>query len=256
MLQTLPTELALILGAAGYGTAVGALLPRSVYRFAVGREQPRPTRCPSGHPLPGSPGGWLGPARCASCRSEAGTDAAYGPRAGRTALTSALVCTALAAAVGARPELAVWLLIAPFALLLAVVDIRVRRLPDALTLPLAAATAALLGVASILPGAGGSWVRALLGGVVLAGSYFVLFLIHPRGFGFGDVKLALTAGVALGWYGWQAVFAGAFLGFLLHAAWGVTLILAGRAGRKTALPFGPFMVFGALLVVMPAASGV
>lgn len=253
----MPLTLTIILCAAGYGAAVGALLPRSVYRFAVGREQPRPDRCPAGHPLPAALRGWAGPARCASCRSEgdAGTEYLYGPRTSRTSLTGAVVCAALAAAVGTRPELAVWLLITPFALLLAAVDLRVRRLPDVLTLPLAAATAALLGVASVFPGAGGSWARALLGGLVLAGSCFVLFLVHPRGFGFGDVKLALTAGVALGWYSWQAVLAGAFLAFLLHAAWGVTLILAGRAGRKTALPFGPFMVLGALLAVVPASSG-
>jgi leader peptidase (prepilin peptidase) / N-methyltransferase len=248
--------LTLSLCAGGYGAAVGALLPRTVYRFAVRREQPRLAHCPDGHPLPRTPRGWLGPARCAQCVSDGSPGAVYGPRARWLLLTGATVCAALAATVGPRPELAVWLLVAPFGLLLAAVDLRVRRLPDVLTLPLAVATAALLGLASILPGANGSWEDALLGGVVLAGSYLVLFLVHPRGFGFGDVKLALTAGVALGWYGWQALFAGAFLGFLLQAGWGAALIVAGRAGRKTALPFGPFMVLGAALTVLLAGAGI
>ncbi|HEV7627931.1 MAG TPA: A24 family peptidase [Streptomyces sp.] len=260
--------LTLALCAAGYGVAVGALLPRTVLRLAVPREQRRTVRCPAGHPLPSSWRGWVGPARCArcgSCDSPTDTDnstdnstgtGAHGPGTAGLVSTGAVVCAALAASVGPRPELAVWLLVAPFGLLLAAVDIRVSRLPDVLTLPLAAATLALLGVASTLPGADGSWVRALLGGAVLPGSYFVLFLVHPSGFGFGDVKLALFVGVALGWYGWQTLFAGAFLGFLLHATYGLGLILAGRAGRKTALPFGPFMLLGAALLVMLAGADV
>lgn len=257
--------LTLVVCAACYGTAVGTLLPRAVYRFAVEREQPRPTRCPHGHPLPPSLRGWAGPARCAPCTGSGPPQSAgrpsecargiYGPRTLPFVIAGGAVCAALAGSVGPRPELAVWLLTAPFGLLLAAVDIRVRRLPDVLTLPLAAVTAALLAVASVVPGAGGSWVRALLGGAVLASAYFVLFLVHPRGLGFGDVKLALTAGVALGWYGWQPLLAGAFLGFLLHAGYGVALMLAGRAGRKTALPFGPFMFLGAALGVLTAGAG-
>ncbi|GAB2802734.1 A24 family peptidase [Streptomyces daliensis] len=239
--------------AAAYGALAGALLPRAAYRLAVEPGEPWRAACPEGHPLDGPARGWLGRARCARCdhrtRTPQAQPAARAPYA-RGALchpvACAAVCASFAAAVGVRPELAVWLLAAPFALLLAVVDRRVRRLPDVLTLPLAAGTAALLGVAALLPGAGGSWLRALLGGAVLAAVYFVLFLINPRGMGFGDVKLAIALGVALGWYGWDVVFAGTFLGFLLAALYGLALMAARRAGRKTAMPFGPFMVTGAL----------
>lgn len=183
----------------------------------------------------------------------------YGPRAASVAVVAALVCAALAVAVGPRPELVVWLAVVPVGVVLAAVDWRVQRLPDVLTLPLAVATPLLLGVAALLPGAGGDWPRALLGGVTLAGAYFVLFLVHPSGLGFGDVKLALTLGVALGWYGWGVLLAGVFLGFLLVAAYGGVLILLGRADRRTAVPFGPFMVLGALPAVLLgglAAAGV
>jgi len=43
----------------------------------------------------------------------------------------------------------------------------------------------------------------------------VLFLIAPRGFGFGDVKLSLALGAVLGWYGWAIVLIGTFAGVLL-----------------------------------------
>ncbi|MEV8341885.1 prepilin peptidase [Streptomyces niveus] len=164
-------------------------------------------------------------------------------------LVIALVCGALAAATGPRPELAVWLLLAPFAVLLALVDRNVHRLPDHLTLPLAAASAALLGIATLLPDAGGSWPTALLGGLALGACYFVLFLINPNGMGFGDVKLALSLGVVLGWYGWLLLFVGAFAGFLFGSLYGLGLMALRRANRKSAIPFGPFMIAGALVGV-------
>ncbi|MGW2557671.1 prepilin peptidase [Streptomyces sp. NPDC001514] len=166
---------------------------------------------------------------------------------------TALVCAALAAAAGARPETAVWMLLTPVAVLLALIDRNVHRLPDHLTLPLAGAAAVLLGGAALIPGAAGSWPAALLGGLALGGGYFVLFLINPNGMGFGDVKLALSLGVALGWYGWGALFVGAFAGFLLGAAYGLGLVVLRRAGRKSAIPFGPFMISGALIGLLLGA---
>ncbi|MFB7912574.1 prepilin peptidase [Streptomyces sp. NPDC056061] len=183
--------------------------------------------------------------------SAAGSDAA--PPAARYApgvlmpLVTALACAALAAATGPRPELGVWLVLAPVGVLLATVDRRVHRLPDRLTLPAAGAVTALLGIAALLPEHAGVWVYGLRGGLALGGFYFVLFLINPNGMGFGDVKLAVSLGVALGWYGWTVLIVGGFAGFLLGAVYGFGLLVLRRAGRKTGIPFGPFMITGALL---------
>ena len=243
-----------IVAAAAYGAVAGSLLPRAVHRLSVPPEEPWRDACPRGHPLGAGVRGLIGPARCPACARE-GHQGAYGSGGGALAVAGASASAGLTAAVGARPELGVWLLLAPVALLLATVDLKVMRLPDLLTLPLAAGCAALLGVAELLPGAGGSWARALAGGGVLAGAYFVLFLISPRGLAFGDVKLALSVGVALGWYGWGVLFAGAFLGFALAALYGVALMLTRHAVRGTAMAFGPFMVLGALGgVVLGAAA--
>ncbi len=74
----------------------------------------------------------------------------------------------------------------------------------------------------------------------------MLYRVNPGGMGFGDVKLAVGAGAVLGWYGWPTVLLGTFAGFLLGALYGGALVLARRAGRKTAVPFGPFLLAGAL----------
>jgi leader peptidase (prepilin peptidase)/N-methyltransferase len=235
----------LIVVAALWGAGTGLLLPRAVYRFAVDSGQPWAARCPAGHPLTGPFDGWLGPARCPD---RGGTDVdcvRFGPRAGTVATVTATACAALAAATGARPELAVWLLAAPVAVLLALVDHRVHRLPDILTLPLAAAVAALLAAAALLPADAGSWPTALLAGLALGAAYLVLFLINPAGMGFGDVKLALALGAALGWYGWPVLVTGAFAGLVYGAVYGLGLVILRRAGRKSAMPLGPFMIAGA-----------
>lgn len=235
-------EAALVVVAALWGAGAGWLCPRAVYRLSVEPGEAWRGECPAGHPY----GGWVGGACCPA------------PLPARFAapLVTAAVCAALAVAAGARPELVVWLVLAPFAVLLALVDVKVRRLPDHVTLPLAAGAVMLLGAAALVPGAGGSWTTALLGGPVLGAAYFVLFLIHPDGMGFGDVKLALSLGVVLGWYGWAVLFAGAFAGFLLGSLYGLGLIALRRAGRRSAIPFGPFMMSGAWLGLLLGALAV
>ncbi|MDT0310567.1 A24 family peptidase [Streptomyces sp. DSM 44917] len=246
----------LIAGSACFGALAGLLLPRAAYRLAVEPGEPWRSACPAGHPLSasgraGRRAAWLGPARCAGC-ARGPDEPRYGVPAARPAALVAAGCALLAAAVGPRPELAVWLAAAPVLVLLATVDFAVQRLPDALTLPLAGAVAGGLGLAALADGAAGSWRRALLGGLVLGGVYLLLFLINPYGMGFGDVKLALSVGVALGWYGWWSVFLGTFAGFLLAAGYGLALVLAGRAGRRTTVPFGPFMALGAFAALLAA----
>ncbi|MCC9707313.1 A24 family peptidase [Streptomyces sp. MNU76] len=234
--------LLIITAAALWGCGTGVLISRPAYRFSVPIEEPWRSACPAGHPLTGTGGGWLGRARCAAGDS-------YGPSTLSVVSVTAGVCALLAAATGARPELVVWLLLAPAAVLLAAVDFAAHRLPDALTLPLAAAAIVLLGVAAVLPGADGSWTSALLGSLILGACYFVLFLLS-KGFGFGDVKLALALGAVLGWYGWAIVLVGTFVGYLLGALYGIGLMLAGRADRTSRIPFGPFLLAGALAGVL------
>ncbi|MEU6334899.1 A24 family peptidase [Streptomyces cellulosae] len=229
-------QCALVALAALWGAAAGTLLPRAAHRFAVPAGEEWRTACPQGHPL----AGWLGPARCRAC---GGTP--YGTGAAVPALVTALVCAALAAATGTRPELAVWLLLAPAGVLLATVDFRVQRLPDPLTLPFAATALVLLGPTALVPEHAGEWTTALLGALALGAGYFVLFLINPAGMGFGDVKLALGAGAVLGWYGWPTVLLGTLAGFLCGALYGGVLVVARKAGRKTSIPFGPFLISGA-----------
>ena len=75
--------------------------------------------------------------------------------------------------------------------------------------------------------------------------YFVLRLARPGGMGGGDVKLAGVVGLYLGWVGWGALAVGAFAAFVFGGVFGIALMVAKRAGRKTAIPFGPWIILGA-----------
>lgn len=236
----------LTVAAALWGAAAGVLLPRAAYRLSVEPEEEWRRACPAGHPITGVAGGWLGPARCAD-----GTR--YGSSTLLLALTTAAVCAALALATGIRPELAVWLLLAPVGVLLALVDLRVQRLPDVLTLPLAGLAVVLLGGAALLPEHAGQWRTALLGALALGGFYFLFFLIRPLALGFGDVKLAVGLGAVLGWYGYGALFLGTFAASLVGCVHVTVLVVRGRGGRGTPVALGPFMIAGAFVGLLMEA---
>ncbi|MFK0291556.1 prepilin peptidase [Streptomyces sp. NPDC090442] len=240
----------LITLAAAYGAATGLLLPRPAHRLSVAPDEDWRAHCPAGHALTGPARGWLGPAHCPNCR------APYGPSVLLTAAATALACAALATATGPRPELAAWLLLAPVAVLLVLVDRRVRRLPDVLTLPLAATAATTLGAVGALTDTPDAWLRALLAGPTLAACYLLPSLLNPAALGLGDVKLALGLGIALGWYGWPTLITGGAAGILLGALYAAFLLLVRRVDRRTTMPLGPFMITGAfcaLLLAAPAA---
>lgn len=71
-----------------------------------------------------------------------------------------------------------------------------------------------------------------------------------RGMGQGDVKLAPVLGATLGLLGWGPSLIGYFAGFGLGAFVGVALIMFAKAGRKTKVPFGPFMLIGAFIGIL------
>ncbi len=135
---------------------------------------------------------------------------------------------------------------------LTVIDLQVRRLPNAIVLPSYPVVAVLLAVSAAIEGDWWALVRALIGGAVLFAFFFALAYFYPAGMGFGDVKLAGIVGAVLAYLSWSALIIGAFAGFLIGAVAGLTLMAIKRAGRKTAIPFGPSMIAGALVAIFAA----
>lgn len=131
---------------------------------------------------------------------------------------------------------------------LGVIDAHTHRLPNALVFPLTWATAALLALAALGTGDWGSLGRAALGGLAFFAVYQVLYLVAPRGgIGYGDVKLALSLGAVLAWHSWTTLLVGVFAAHLLAGVVAIVLLLGRRAGWKTGIAFGPYMLLGAMI---------
>ncbi len=135
-----------------------------------------------------------------------------------------------------------------------VIDFQHHRLPNVLTLSGYPTIGILLLIPALLNGDWAAYGRAWIGAAILFIAYLVLALIYPAGMGLGDVKLAGVLGLALAWLGWAELAVGAFMAFLLGAIVGVGLMIGGRAKRKTSIPFGPFMLVGALVAIVFAAA--
>jgi leader peptidase (prepilin peptidase)/N-methyltransferase len=183
-----------------------------------------------------------------AARVPAGGPVLVGPpaRDRRAAAAGAATFALVAAVVGPSPALPAYLYLAWIGLALAVIDVRCHRLPDALTLPAYPISLGLLAAAAVVGSAGGSFVRAAAGMLVLGGFYRVLAAL-PAGVGGGDVKLGGVLGLYLGWAGWPHLVLGTFAAFATASAVALALVAARRATLRTHLPFGPFMLVGALI---------
>jgi len=169
-------------------------------------------------------------------------------------LGTAAVFVVVGVRIGPHADLPAFLYLGAIGVALALIDLDVKRLPNAIVLPSYGVAAILLGAAAIAQHDAGAYVRAVLGMVALFGFYFLLVFIYPAGMGFGDVKLAGVLGIYLGWLGWAEVITGGFLGFLFGGVVGVGLMMLRRAGRKSQIPFGPFMLAGALVAILAGGA--
>jgi leader peptidase (prepilin peptidase) / N-methyltransferase len=252
------SALAVALLAGLLGLAVGSFANVVIHRVPRGESTVRHgSRCPAcGAAIAWHDNlpvlGWLLlNGRCRSCR------APISPRyplveAGMGLLWALLTLRLIDAGLGwAVPA---YLALAFVCVVLAVIDTSTRRLPNRITYPAFPLVLALLLVASVGLGDLGRLGRGLLAAVAVGAFFLALALISPRGMGLGDVKLAPTLGLALGWLSWGAVAVGVFAGFLLGGLAGLAAIAVLGLTRKSLLPFGPWLVTGALLGVLAGAD--
>jgi prepilin signal peptidase PulO-like enzyme (type II secretory pathway) len=125
--------------------------------------------------------------------------------------------------------------------LLSATDLERRLIPNVVVLP--ATGVVLLAQIAFFPNHTVEWLLASFGAALF---FFLPLLVYPSGLGMGDVKLAALMGAALG----KSVTA-AILGALLAGAAYAIFVLAreGMSARKSAIPYGPFLAVGGLVVL-------
>lgn len=136
------------------------------------------------------------------------------------------------------------------------IDLKTKRLPREVTYVTAALGLPVLVIAALVRDEPRR-IATMAGGAAIALAFmWILYVASRGGMGDGDVRLSPLLGAYLGWLGLPYVPIGLFLGFLLGSIVGVGAMVVGRAGRKTALPFGPFLAAGTVLAVFVGRSAI
>ena len=126
-------------------------------------------------------------------------------------------------------------------------DLDQRLLPDELTLPVIP-VALVYAISGLNPLVGGSLVLAILAAVLIPAVLYLPSIPFGAGaFGLGDVKLLAGAGLLLGG---DRALGGTLFGLVLAGVVLVVLLVTRRIGRRSYVPFGPFLIIGALWAVL------
>ena len=184
--------------------------------------------------------------RCPHC----GERAAHAARPLVLGIVSAAVLGGFAWRLGADVALAAFAVLGLGLVAMSAVDLERYIIPNRILYPTAALVAPLLVVASAVDSRWGSLGRAAIAAAAAFAAFLAVHLAVPHGMGFGDVRLAGLIGGATGWLGLGHAFVGFFAAFVLGAVVGIGVMAAGRGGRKTRVPFGPFMAVGAVVTVV------
>jgi len=126
------------------------------------------------------------------------------------------------------------------------IDLEHKIIPDGITLP-GIALGLLLGPLVLKI----SFVNSLLGVIVGGGLFFLIAVFSRGGMGGGDIKLIAMMG---GFIGWKGVLLTIFLGSVFGASVGIGLMAIKGMHRKTPIPFGPFLVAGAVVAIFWGGS--
>jgi leader peptidase (prepilin peptidase) / N-methyltransferase len=227
-----------VVAAAVAGLLIGSFLNVVAYRLPRGESLSHPrSRCP-GCRAPIAPYdnipvvSWLLlRGRCRHCGEP--ISIRYPLVEATTAVLYALVVVAKDDALG----IALGLLLVTALVPITLIDLELRLIPNRITLPaaVAAVLAAVILDVSFVP-------EQLIAGAAAGGFFLLAALAYPRGMGMGDVKLAGMLGLYLGRAVAPAIFAGLIAGVVVGAV--IVARKGAREGRKTAVPFGPFLALG------------
>jgi leader peptidase (prepilin peptidase)/N-methyltransferase len=233
---------AIVLAAVG-GLLVGSFLNVVAWRLPRGESLVSPrSRCP-GCEAPIRPYdnvpvvSWLAlRARCRHCGTR------ISARYPLVELSTALLYVAVVVGRDGAHDIVLGLILVTALVPVTLIDLEHRIIPNRITLPAAVAAivaGAILDV-DFVP-------EQLIAGVAAGGFFFLAAFAYPRGMGMGDVKLAGVLGLYLG----RAVASAVLIALVAGIVVGVAIIAAkgAREGRRTAVPFGPFLALGAVVAL-------
>ena len=244
------------------GLALGSFATVPIERWPHGGTVARPRRsqCPAcGAPVRASDNipvvSWLRlRGRCRDC------GAPISPRYLVVELITATLFGATVWVWGLHPLLPALLVLVWSLVVATVIDLEHRIIPNRLTLRLPVVLAVLLVAATALAGEWADLVRAAIAAVGVPGLMLLLsetfrLIRGQAGIGMGDIKLAISLGLVVGYLGGIHLVVFAYASIISAVVIAVALLLAGRARLASRIPFGPYLAIGTLVPVLsPDAS--
>lgn len=253
-----PALLAVILFALGLilGPWLGMVVDRAVEREGLAVEH----RCPRCHASLGGPAALV---PVASWFRRCGEDPTH------STIRYPLVDVATAAGFalvglrfGTSWELGPYLLLVAALVTMSAIDVETHLLLNILTYPTLVLSAFLIVFLHSAADDGARTGPALLGALLFGGLLGAAFLAYPPGLGFGDVKLAPTLGLFLGWLtadmlvAVRLVFYAIIVSFFLAGFGGLALRALTKQSTKAEIPMGPSLAFGTFVIILVSSPSV
>ncbi|MEW6409594.1 MAG: prepilin peptidase [Nitrospirota bacterium] len=223
-----------------FGAVVGSFLNVCIYRMPRGESiiSP-PSHCPSCgdkiHSYDNIPiiSYLILKGRCRSCNQ------AISPVYPTVELLNG-ICYVIIASIFRPAEAVIYCIFISALIVITFIDLKHWIIPDRITLP--GIAVGLVTASTILP----VGFKSSIIGAVLGGTLFYLIAVFSGGMGGGDVKLITMIGAFLGWKGMLITI---FVGSLIGAVVGISLMIFKGFGRKSPIPFGPFLSLGAIIAL-------
>jgi leader peptidase (prepilin peptidase)/N-methyltransferase len=142
-----------------------------------------------------------------------------------------------------------WLIVGMLLLVVFIADLRFGLIPDQVNVSLfILALGYRLGLVTTNQMQSLDLVNAVISGLVLTAFFYCLwYFTKGKGFGFGDVKLAPSLGLLLGW---PRTLTGMFIAFLIGAICAIFLLIFGKKKFGQTIPFGPFLILGTVAALL------
>ncbi len=150
--------------------------------------------------------------------------------------------------------IAAWAVFVILGVALSAIDFQWHRLPNGLNAALYLCGLVLLTLDAFMNHHFEHLRSALIASILYSAFFWLVNLLSKGGMGMGDVKLAASIGLYVGYISAISVYIAAMVSFAMGSVVGIAIIISQKGTRKTALPFGPFMILGALISVCLTTS--
>ena len=134
-------------------------------------------------------------------------------------------------------------------LVITFIDLDFQIIPDSITLPgilIGLVAGSFLLYDPFLRWTMLGFKTTIIGAVTGFGLFYLIAVFSRGGMGGGDIKMMAMVGALMGW---KSVLLTTFLGSLFGAVWGIFLMVFKGSGRKSKIPFGPFLAAGAIITL-------